>query len=535
MASAEIGTPQKRRSFLRFWLPLSILVLGSAGVATIAQWPAPELEGANRVSSTLAATTLVLFLLIVWFLFLSGLRWSIRIVSLLVAFAAVAGSIRGVSFDGDMRPTFRFRWSPSQDERLEAFRKGLATPEATNLAAAVELKETDFPEYRGRNRDGVANIPALARDWKAHPPKLLWRHPVGAGYASFAVAGDAAVTIEQRRENEAVVCYDAATGLERWSHEYPAHFQEPLGGPGPRATPTISGGNVYSLGATGMLVCLELATGKPLWDANLLEDDDNAMWAMSGSPLVFDDVVVVNPCAQRASAKGRALVAFDKANGKQVWSSGDTRAGYASPMLATLAGRRQILIFDGEELAGYDAKSGSKLWRYPWEVMNGINVAQPLVLDGDRIFVSSAYGVGCGLLHISLDQDKWSQKDLLGDEPKNKNKAMRCKFSNPVAYQGYVYGLDDGILACLDLKTGKRSWRDGRYGHGQLVLSGDLLVVLTENGKLVLVNATPEGHQELGSFQALEKTRTWNCPALADGKVYIRNDAEMACYDLTGK
>lgn len=534
MASAEVSTPRKRHSFLRFWLPLSILVLGSAGVTTIALWPAPEVECANRVSSTIGAGMLVFMLLIVWFLFLSGLRWSTRIVTLLVPLALGAGSIRGVSFDGDMRPTFRFRWSPSQDERLEAFRKGLATPAATNLAAAIELKETDYPEYRGRNRDGVANMPTLARDWKAHPPRLLWHHPVGAGYASFAVAGDVAVTIEQRRDNEAVVCYDAASGLERWSYEYPAHFQEPLGGPGPRATPTISGGNVYSLGATGMLVCLELATGKPIWSVDLLEDNDNAMWAMSGSPLVFDDVVVVNPGAQRTAAEGSALIAFDNANGKKVWSSGNTRAGYASPMLATLAGRRQILIFDGAGLGGYDAKTGTELWRYKWEVMNGINVAQPLVLDGDRIFVTTAYGVGCGLLQISLDKDKWSQKDLLADEAGNKNKAMRCKISNPVAYQAHVYGLDDGILTCMDLKTGKRSWRDGRYGHGQLVLSGDLLVVLTENGKLVLVKATPEGHQELGSIQALEKTRTWNCPALADGKVYIRNDAEMACYDLTG-
>ena len=163
----------------------------------------------------------------------------------------------------------------------------------------------------------------------------MWRQPVGGGYASFAVAGDLAVTIEQRRDQEAVVGYDVATGHERWTYSYPAHFVERLGGPGPRATPTIRDGDVYSLGATGVLACLKAATGELKWSVNILDGQPNVAWAMSGSPLVYDRFVVVNPGAQTAANQGKAVVAYDRETGKPVWRAGSARAGYSSPMLVT--------------------------------------------------------------------------------------------------------------------------------------------------------------------------------------------------------
>jgi outer membrane protein assembly factor BamB len=334
--------------------------------------------------------------------------------------------------------------------------------------------------------------------------------------------------LEQRGENEAIVCYDIDTGHERWRYAYPAHFAETLGGEGPRSTPTISQGEVFSLGAKGMLVCLNGSTGKPKWSVNILEGNDNIIWGMAGSPLVYDRVVVVNPGAQNKSTSGKALVAYDRSTGKPVWSAGDRRAGYSSPMLATIAGTRQIVLFDGQGLGGYDAKTGKELWQFKWdETLNGINVAQPLILENDRVFISSGYGIGCALVQVSRSGDQWSATQVW------KNKAMRCRFNNPVVYKGDIYGLDEGLLVCLDPNTGQRKWREGRYGHGQLLLSGDLLVILSETGQLALVEANPQRYRELGSFPAIEG-KTWNYLALMDGKAFVRNHLEMACYDLTG-
>ena len=443
----------------------------------------------------------------------------------LAILAAGWAAVRDVRFTGDVVPIVQFRWLRARDAVLEAHRRRQG---AVTVPVAVErssAKDTDFPEYRGQQRNGIVHGPALARDWKAHPPRLLWRQPIGGGYAAFAVAGNLAVTIEQRRDREAVVCYDAATGKERWLYDYPAHFSESLGGDGPRATPTIADGAVWVLGATGQLVCVDLGTGKRRWEVNILAENDNLPWGMSGSPLVYDQLVVVNAGTQRSTAAGRAVVAYDRTTGRQVWSVGNTKAGYSSPMLANLAGRRQVLLLDGEILAGYDPQTGSELWRFPWPTYQDINVAQPIVLDGDRIFISSGYDKGCAMLHVTESAGKWKI------EPLWQNKNMRCKFTSPVAHEGFLYGLDEGILTCVDLETGKRQWRDGHYGHGQLLLADDLLVIISETGKLVLVEATPKGHRELGSIAALADN-TWNNPALADGKAFLRNSEEMACFDL---
>jgi outer membrane protein assembly factor BamB len=466
-----------------------------------------------------------------WLVGLSGYPWRRRAGLFLAAVLLIVGvgwaSVRRVQFTGDLVPIFRLRWERNRDLSLEASRRQQATVTAPIAIEFSGIKETDFPEYRGRQRDGIVHGPALRRDWKTQPPQLLWRQPSGGGYAAFAVAGNLAVSIEQRRDREAVVCYDTATGKELWVHDYPAHFSEKLGGDGPRATPTIADRSVFSLGATGQLVCLDLRSGTLTWQVNILQDNENLPWGMSGSPLVYDQVVVVNPGTQRPTAAGRAVVAYDRATGRQVWSTGSTKAGYSSPMLATLAGCRQILLLDGEILAGYEPQSGRELWRFPWPNFQDINVTQPVVLEGDRVFISSGYGKGCALLKIAESAGGWKV------EPLWQNQSMHCKFTSPVAYRGFLYGLDDGILTCVDQETGKRKWRDGRYGHGQLLLADDLLIIQSENGKLVLVEATPEGHRELGSIPALDG-RTWNTLAVADGKAYLRNSEEMACYDLAG-
>lgn len=514
---------------LPHWFPRIVLAVGVLGIGIICALPPDGFDRQRRILALFFGLLVIFLLLGIWLLAFSGYPWRRRVnltVGFLLAliFAGWA-CIRGVQFSGSMRPIVHFRWDRDRDAILEAHRRQQALAAVVVALDLARALENDFPEYRGRQRDGVVHGPPLARDWTVNRPGLLWRQPVGGGYAAIAIAGNVAVTIEQRRDREAVVCYDTATGKECWVHDYSAHFSERLGGDGPRATPTIADDSVFSLGATGQFVCLELSSGRLKWQVNILEDNENLPWGMCGSPLVYDQIVVVNPGAQRNTAAGRAVVAYDRTTGRQVWSTGSTKAGYSSPMLATLAGRRQLLLLDGEILAGYDPQSGRELWRFPWPTYQDINVAQPVVLEGDRVFISSGYDTGCVMLRISESGGKWKV------EPIWQNKNMRCKFTSPVAHKGFLYGLDDGILTCVDQETGKRKWRDGRYGHGQLLLADDLLVILGENGKLAIVGATPKGYRELGSIPALEG-KTWNNPAVAEGKAFIRNSEEMACYDL---
>ena len=509
----------QRRSIFRRRFPWVVLSMAACVIAGLWAWPTPDLEHVWRIIGTQAAILVATLLLLVWLLFFSHATWRLRIGVLLIGalgLVALVGSVRDVRFTGDMRPILIWRWTGSN---LDDHRRSQAA--AVAPVALTDLP-TDFPEYRGRRRDGVITGPALARDWIARPPRLLWKQPVGGGYAGFAVAGNLTVTIEQRGGDEAVVGYDTANGAERWLYSYPALFSERMGGDGPRATPTIVEGRVYSLGATGKLVCLDAVTGKRHWETDILEGD-NLPWGMSGSPLVYDRFVVVSPGKQGAA--GHTLVAYDRTTGQKVWASGQARAGYSSPMLATLAGVRQILLFDGERLAGYDAGTGEELWHFDWQTNQDINVAQPLVLEGDRVFVTSGYGVGCAMLKLTYSDGRWEVRALW------RKRTLRCKFTSPVALAGYLYGLDEGVLTCIDQEKGERKWIGRRYGHGQLLLSGDLLVIMAETGELALVEANPAAFRELGRITVFEG-KTWNCPALAGGKAYLRNDQEMAAYDL---
>jgi outer membrane protein assembly factor BamB len=531
MSTVPAAPTSKPRPFFRFWFPWIVLAL--AGLAVIAIGWSPVTEEwapANRNVGSVMACVVAGLVLTLWLLFLSGVRWSLRLGVLAIVVAAgfiFSLQIRQLKFTGNMVPIIRFRSEPEPEDLLEQHR----AKQPAGTAALVKATIYDFSEYRGKDRAGVVIGPALATDWKASPPRQLWRQPVGGGYSGFAVEGNALVTLEQRRDQEVVVCYDTTTGVERWKHAYPAMFSETLGGNGPRATPTIADGAVFSLGAKGKLVCLDLKNGEREWDADILKGNKNIMWGMSGSPLVYENVVVVNPGAQTPETAGRALVAYDRKTGKEIWHGGNHRAGYSSPMLATLAGRRQIVLFDGEGIGGYDEHGGKELWWHEWKTMNDINVAQPVILDGDRVFVSSAYDVGCSIFRISKAGDEWQQPREEWHNPTS----MRCKFTSPVLYQGCLYGLDEGYLVCVDPNNGYRRWKGKNYGHGQLLLSGATLVILSEHGKLVLARATPEPDRktqnELTNMQAIEG-KTWNCFALADGIVYVRNDTEMAAYDL---
>ena len=515
--------PTATRKPLRAWPAVVILVLAAGAVIWIRF--IRELSFQQRNIQTTMVVLIAFLLLLVWCLFFSRLRWKLRFAIL----GGVVGlgllcvglfEIRGVS--GDLLPILRWRWQKPRVAATTPTKLTLPTlaPGAQPSGAAAVPR---YAQFLGPRRNGTLAGPVLARDWKSLPPEKLWRQSIGAAWSGFAVAGELAVTQEQRGEGELVVCYDLMTGKERWSHADHAHYHTTIAGEGPRATPTIDGDRVYSLGATGILNCLNLASGKLIWSKNIIQDNHAKLneWGMSGSPLVTESFVVVSP----GGLDSRSLVAYEKATGKFVWGGGSDGAGYSSPYLTAIGGTPQILIFNANSLAAHDPATGKVLWHYLWPGGHP-HVAMPVVMPNDRVLVSSGYGTGSELLQINRDgAGEWSARRLW------KSNRLKAKFTNLIFLNGFIYGLDDGILVCLAAATGELKWKEGRYGHGQEILVGDLLLLAAENGEVLLLEPVPQESRVLTRFQSL-KGKTWNPPALAGPYLLVRNDVEAACYRL---
>jgi outer membrane protein assembly factor BamB len=397
--------------------------------------------------------------------------------------------------------------------------------ESASVAAAASPADlvSSWSDFRGPRRDGHYRGGPIKTAWPASGLTPMWKQPIGGGYASFVIANGRAFTIEQRGEQEVVAAYDVSTGREIWTDRWDAAFVEFMGGNGPRATPTWHDGHVYALGASGELRAIESDTGRVAWRTNVLADSgaSNLQWGMSAAPLVVDDTVIVVP----GGAGGQSLVAYDRHTGAMAWSALDDQAAYSSPMLVTLAGIRQLLVFTATRVLGVTPDRGEVLWDYPWETELGVNAGQPMLIGEDRVFVSSGYGTGAAVIEISAAGGQASVSEVW------RNIRMKNQFASSVLHEGYIYGLDQAILACLDAETGELQWKGGRYGFGQVMLADGHLIVLTEDGDLGLVRATPTGHEEIALFPVLNG-KTWNHPAMADGILLVRNLAEMAAFDL---
>lgn len=394
----------------------------------------------------------------------------------------------------------------------------------TSASESVSASETYWTDFRGPNRDGRYTQTPLRTNWPAIGLDPLWTQPIGGGYASFVVAEGLAFTIEQRRNQEVVSAYDAATGREVWTHAWSAHFTETMGGPGPRATPTWHEGHLYALGATGQFWCLDAKTGAVVWKRNILHDSaaTNLAWAMSASPLIVDDLVIVQP----GGASGWSVVAYNRKTGDIVWHTLDDVQSYSSPMLVSVSGVRQILTVTAQRAVGLRIEDGQLLWEFPWVTPTVPNMSQPIVFDEEYVFLSAGYGHGAALLNVVHTDGRYTVESVW------QNNRMKNKFSSAVFHEGYIYGFDESILACIKAATGELQWKGGRYGYGQLLLASDHLVILSEHGDVVLVRATPERHDEVAAFVAIEG-KTWNVPALAEGRLLVRNAREMAAFDLT--
>ena len=396
---------------------------------------------------------------------------------------------------------------------------------ATTDPAAAHATRNYWTNFRGPNRDGRYDEMAVLTQWPSGGLKPIWKQPIGIGFASFVVADDRAYTIEQRRNQEMVTAYDVATGRQVWTQGWNAQYSDSTGD-GPRATPTWDNGRIYALGATGELRCLDAKTGAVVWGRNILSENgaSNLPWAMAASPLIVDDKVIVLP----GGPSGKSIVAYNKSTGAPVWKSQSDPQAYVSPMLLTLAGRRQIVVVSSSRILGLVPEDGSLLWSHNWNTDMGINVSQPIQVDKNRFFISAGYGKGAALVEVSGSGNSYTAKSIW------ENINMKNKFNSSVLHEGHVYGLDEGILTCLDVSSGTRKWKGGRYGYGQVILASGHLIITSESGELALVKASPDQYTEVARFAALEG-KTWNYPAIANGRLLVRNATQMAAYNIAAQ
>ena len=498
---------------LRWW-PAAVVGVLFLGFLARSWWLVDQ-SRQDKVMQSMAVTSIALILLLAWFLLASRAPWKWRVAAFGLALVAGAvGSrvltIRGVS--GDLVPILGFKGS--SDRNAEAAVRATGRLEGTATG--------DYPQFLGPDRNAAVLGVSLARNWDASPPREIWRREVGSAWSAFAIAGDWAVTQEQHGDEEDVVAYDLATGEERWRHSDATRYATTIGGVGPRATPTIDGDAVFTLGANGLLNALELETGRRLWSRDLLEEHaaGNREWGKSCSPLVVGELVV----ASAGGTSNQSLVAYDRATGELVWAAGTDTSSYSSPVLLELAGSDQIVMRNQGSITAHDPATGTVLWSEGWPNQQP-NVAVPLLLGDDRVLFSTGYGIGSKLFRVVAGEGGF-EIEQLWESPR-----MKAKFTNLVEHQGYVYGLDDGVLVCLDPATGERCWKKGRYGHGQVILAGDLLLLTTEEGEVSLIEPNPDELRVLGSFAPFSG-KSWNPPALAGSLLLLRTDREAALYEL---
>lgn len=466
-----------------------------------------------------------------WYIATPRLASTARAGGLIAGLALVWGAfllIRVDGYQGNLRADVRWRWTPTSEELFLSqggeSRAALATGTTRPSTQPLALRPGDWPAFRGPHRDATVSGLRIATDWAKSPPRLLWRQRVGPAWSSIVVVDGRAITQEQRGQSEAVVCRDAASGAELWVHEDAGRFDEPMSGPGPRATPAFAAGRVYAQCALGTLNCLDAATGRVAWSRDLRADAGAAMpmWAFCGSPLVVDDEVVVY-----AGGEGKkGLLAYSLDGGPPRWTADAGQTGYASPQAIELGGKSQILMFTDQGLFDFDAATGHQQWQYATERRVGLPSAlQPCVVGPDALVLGNGAAFGTQRIRLSADE-KPPQRQWITPR-------MKPAFSDMVYHDGFLYGFDGTVFCCVDANTGERRWREGRYGAGQVLLLADqgVMIVSSEEGQAILLRCNPARSEELGRIEAVSG-KSWNHPAIAGDRLFVRSDAEMACFQL---
>lgn len=556
-AGRPLWPKPRRRWFPAIWICVATLI-----------WAGFQLSDTTR-DVKYVATVIILVAstigLAIWYLVRGRAparrRWGL--ILLLIA-AATAGRLAvTLENDGDGRFIgWRWSWTPSADQTLDLpVAKGVSPiAESTESAESAvaepgtpgSIAGESYPAFLGGGYWAEAKGISLAADWQSNPPVEVWRQPIGAGWSSFAIVGGLAVTQEQRGSKELVVAYRIGDGEVAWLHADETRFDAPgpiesMGGVGPRATPAIHKDRVYTHGATGIVNCLDMRSGELLWSVNGPEkfETDVLRWGMSSSPLVIssqqhpEGMVVIAVGAPYGSDGttdfNASLVALDPNSGEVIWSGGNRITSYASPVYTTLAGRPQILQVNQDFLTSYDPTDGTTLWEAPWPGSSHADAScsQPVPLVDDRVFVSKGYGVGSMMLEVDSSNEKVSSELLW------RKNVLKTKLGNVVVKDGHAYGIDGIHLQCVDLATGKSEWKQRRrpvFGHGQILLVGEHLLILSESGELILADASPEKYQERSSLQVLDPdVVSWSNPALAGDTLLVRNSEEIVCLRMPAK
>lgn len=532
------------------------LVLIAAAILAGRALAHPSITGAGQgMLMYILPVPVMLIALVIWAAVIRNASTTVRRVALVVAVALGALPFQLMRTDGVSSDGFqtRWRWTPTSEQLLlsqtpdepkpvasvesveapapvpdapapkvpEAVAPAPVAPAPTSAPEAPKAPSILWPGFRGPSRDSVVRNVRINTDWTASPPVEVWRRKVGPGWSSFSVRGELIYTQEQRGEEEVVTAYRFATGEPVWRHRDAVRFYESNGGAGPRATPTISGNRVFSYGATGLLNALDADTGKKLWTRDASKDSGRevSFWGFTSSPLVVDDIVVI--------AAAGTLVAYDIATGEPRWQGPSHGGSYSSPHRLTLDGVDQIVLLGGPGAISVAPKDGTVLWKHSW--MPGPIVQPGITEDGDLLVnaITATGGQGTRRVHVTHSGDTWNL------EEKWTSNGLKPYFNDFVVHKGHAYGFDGAILSSINLQDGKRNWKGGRYGNGQMILLADqdLMLITSEDGDIVLVSATTDQYREVAKFHVFE-SKTWNHPVLIGNTLLVRNGEEMAAFKL---
>jgi outer membrane protein assembly factor BamB len=453
-----------------------------------------------------------------------ALIYALLYLSIIPGFLYFVVGIDLVEWRGGYAPALTLSKTLPDYKTLEENRARQAKLAATSASPKTAQGVTNYwTGFRGPNRDGHYDEKPILTRWPKEGLRQIWRQPIGGGYSSFIVADGRAYIIEQRRDREVVAAYAVSDGREIWTNAWPDKFEESMGREGPHATPTYDEGRIYATGGNGEFRCLDADSGRTIWRRSILAENHAEVpkYGEAVSPLIVEDKVIVLP----GGTNGFSVAAYNKLTGAPIWKSQSDKQAYTSPMLVTLAGQRQVLIVSARNVMGILPETGQLLWHLPWVVENDNAIAQPVLLGTNRFLLSAGYGKGCTAFEVTQRNTVFEARQVW------RNTFLKNKFSSSVLYEGCIYGLDDETLACLDAASGELKWKEGRFGYGQVLLASGHLVILGGSGELALVKASPVAFEVLARFPALHG-KTWDHPAIADGRIFVRNAVEMACFDL---
>ncbi|MCY4352344.1 MAG: PQQ-binding-like beta-propeller repeat protein [Gemmatimonadetes bacterium] len=381
----------------------------------------------------------------------------------------------------------------------------------------------DWPQWLGPNRTGISSETGVLTTWAADGPTVVWQKELGEGFSGISVADGRVYTMFSAGEDEFVICLNEETGREIWRFRTGAKFYERQGGNGPRSQPTVDGERVFVLSAEGWLYALNAKDGKKLWLVDLYDGMGSRVpkFGFSTSPLVENDLLFLEVGTRQGT-----FIALDKTNGAVKWASQRDIVSYSSPIAVDIAGIRQVVFVSGEAAVGLSPTDGSLYWRFPWQTSYDLNVATPILVPPDRIFISSGYDHGAALLQIAQQGEGLSVKKVW------ESRGMKNHFGTSLLIGDYIYGFDNAILKCIEAKTGKEQWKRRGYGKGTLIYADGQLIILSDKGKLALADASPTSFREKVNAQVLSG-KCWTPPTLANGKIFVRDMHRIVCMDVS--